>query len=64
LIAVQSEELHNFKTKNISGWLHSHFYWSENDNQAIMMTAYESVENHQNFLNKNDFTEHLNKVEH
>jgi hypothetical protein len=29
-----------------------------------MMTAYDSVEAYQNFLYKNDFTEHLNKVEH
>jgi hypothetical protein len=64
LIAIQPKELHHFKTKHISGWLHSHFYRSEKDNKAIMMTAYDSVEAYQNFLYKNDFTEHLNKVEH
>lgn len=64
LVAIQAEELLNFKSKGIPGWISSHWHRSVDTNKAIMMTTFESIEFHKSWLEKTDFSDHLNKVKH
>ncbi|MBO1580601.1 antibiotic biosynthesis monooxygenase [Bacillus sp. XF8] len=64
LVAIQAEELLNFKRKGIPGWISSRWHRSVDNNKAIMMTTFESIEYHKDWLEKNDFSKHLNKIEY
>jgi len=66
LVSIQAEELHNFKTgsQSIPGWISSRWHRSVDNNKAIMITTFESIECHKSWLEKSDFSEHFNKVKH
>lgn len=66
LVAIQSEELLNFKrgSQGVPGWINSRWHRSVDKNKAIMITTFESVDHHKNWLEKSEFTEHLNKINH
>jgi heme-degrading monooxygenase HmoA len=64
LITVQAEELLNFKGKVVPGWISSRWHRSVDNNKAIMITTFESIEFHKSWLEKADFSEHLNKIKH
>lgn len=63
LIAIQSEELRKFQQKQIPGWMSSRLYRSKEENKAIMVTTLESIQAHQNWLQREDFAEHRKKLE-
>ena len=64
LVAIQAEELLNFKSKGVPGWISSRWHRSVDNNKAIMMTTFESIEFHKSWLEKTDFSEHFNKIKH
>lgn len=64
LVAIQAEELLNFKSKGVPGWISSRWHRSVDHNKAIMVTTFENIEFHKSWLEKNDFSEHLNKIKH
>ncbi|SDJ14802.1 antibiotic biosynthesis monooxygenase family protein [Alteribacillus bidgolensis] len=64
LVAIQSEELLNFKNKSVPGWISSRWHRSVDNNKAIMVTTWESIESHKSWLERSRFTEHLNKIQH
>jgi quinol monooxygenase YgiN len=64
LVAIQSEELLNFKSKGVPGWISSRWHRSVDNNKAIMVTTWENIEFHKSWLEKAGFAEHLNKIQH
>jgi len=65
LVKVQTEELRRFaKNNKVKGWLGSRLHYSVDNNKAIMISTFESIEAHKNWTEKTDFSEHLSKVEH
>ncbi|MFC7391624.1 putative quinol monooxygenase [Scopulibacillus cellulosilyticus] len=66
LVAIQAEELYRFKrgSQSVPGWISSRWYRSTDNNKAIMVTTYESIDFHKSWLEKSDFTEHFNKIKH
>ena len=64
LVSIQAEELLNFKEKVVPGWISSRWHRSVDTNKAIMISTFESIEFHKSWLEKNDFSEHLKKIEH
>lgn len=66
LVAIQAEELHNFKREpqGVPGWISSRWHRSIDSNKAIMISTFESVECHKNWVVKSDFTIHINKIKH
>ncbi|KAB2328756.1 hypothetical protein F7731_24330 [Cytobacillus depressus] len=67
LVATQAEELHNFKREGIQGvpgWISSRWHRSVDNNKAIMVTTFESIDFHKSWLEKSDFMEHFNKIKH
>lgn len=54
LVAIQSEELLNFKrgSQGVPGWINSRWHRSVDKNKAIMITTFESVDHHKNWLEK------------
>ncbi|WP_221563350.1 putative quinol monooxygenase [Alkalihalobacillus sp. TS-13] len=64
LVTIQSEELVNFKSEDVPGWISSRWHCSVDNNKAIMVTTWESIEFHKSWLEKADFAEHLNKIQH
>ncbi|USK35209.1 antibiotic biosynthesis monooxygenase [Bacillus sp. F19] len=64
LVNIQAKELLNFKGKAIPGWISSRWHRSVDNNKAIMITTFESIEFHKSWLEKTDFSEHLNKIKH
>ncbi|MCS1351499.1 antibiotic biosynthesis monooxygenase [Mechercharimyces sp. CAU 1602] len=64
LVDIQAEELLNFKDSDVPGWISSRWHRSVDNNKAIMLTTFENAEFHKSWLEKTDFSEHLNKIQH
>jgi antibiotic biosynthesis monooxygenase (ABM) superfamily enzyme len=64
LVNIQAEELLNFKDNGVPGWISSRWHRSVDSNKAIMITTFEGIEFHKSWLEKTDFSEHLNKIKH
>ncbi|MBS7528929.1 hypothetical protein IC619_000285 [Hazenella sp. IB182353] len=64
LVNIQAEELLNFKDNGVPGWMSSRWHRSVEGNKAIMITTFEHIDFHKSWLEKTDFSEHLNKVTH
>lgn len=64
LVNIQAEELLNFKDNGVPGWISSRWHRSVDSNKAIMITTFESIEFHKSWLEKTDFSKHLNKIKH
>ncbi|UOK58998.1 antibiotic biosynthesis monooxygenase [Bacillus sp. OVS6] len=55
LVAIQAEELLNFKSKGVPGWISSRWHRSVDNNKAIMVTTFENIEFHKSWLEKMTF---------
>jgi heme-degrading monooxygenase HmoA len=66
LVAIQAEELLNFKkgSQGVPGWISSRWHRSVDNDKAIMVTTFKSIDFHKNWLEKSEFKEHLNKIKH
>jgi hypothetical protein len=64
LVTTEAEELLNFKDIAGPGWISSRWHRSVDNNKAIMITTFESIEYHKNLLEKTDIIEHINNMKH
>jgi hypothetical protein len=64
LVTFQAEELLNFKGKGVPGWISSCWHRSVDSSKAIMLTAIVRIEFRKSWLEKTDFSEHLNMIKH
>ncbi|MFF2498393.1 hypothetical protein [Peribacillus sp. NPDC058075] len=66
MVAIQAEELLNFQngSQGVPGWISSRWHRSVDNNKAIMVTTFESIDFHKYRLEKSGFWKPFIKIQH